>query len=165
MLRSEGCCVCVCINLYAWWLAGWNMAEFSWLLLTPVWAPTDSPPPLHLSGGAASAPVATENTAVSKTHICACYCICGICQGNLTGNRGMGCWTDNGAFSPLLMPTVSTANVIIFRPRPRTAIAIVSDQINPAGMNQIKSGQGGAADGPGPSTTKFYSRSTAVCVF
>lgn len=59
----------------------------------------------------------------------------------------MGCWTDNGAFSPLLTLTVSVENVIIFRPRPRTAIAIVSDQMNPAGMNQIRSGQGGAADG------------------
>lgn len=59
----------------------------------------------------------------------------------------MGCWTDNGTFSPLLMATVSMAKVIIFRPRPRTAIAIVSDQINPAGMNQIRSGQCGAADG------------------
>lgn len=73
----------VCMNLCGGWLAGWNMAEFSWLLLTPVWAPTDSPSPLHLSGGAASAPVATEQTAVSKTHICACYCVCGICLGIL----------------------------------------------------------------------------------
>lgn len=77
MLQSEGCCVCVrvCMNLCGWWLAGWNMAAFSWLLLTPVWAPTDSPSPLHLSEGAASAPVATEHTAVSKTHICICVTV------------------------------------------------------------------------------------------